>query len=200
VYDGERRWIGPFDSRFIPVTHSCPRLRHRVSHAGQHHPAATKLDLTPVDGRKTDLALIGEIAKRSGSVKLLLSDSTSAERPGFTPSESTVGATMRSIAARLPDRRFIIASFASHLHRVQQVYEADRRRPPHRVPWPVELHNIALARGWASSTVDRIIDIEEVPPGRYASCAPDRRVSRSALSLMAAHEPNTSRSATTTSS
>ncbi len=127
VHDGERRMIGPFDCEFIPVTHSVP---HAFATA-YHTPAGTilhsgdfKLDLTPVDGRKTDLALIGEIAKRRGGIKLLLSDSTNAEKPGFTASETTVGTAMRNVFRDHPDRRFIVASFASHLHRVQQVVEA----------------------------------------------------------------------------
>ena len=53
-----------------------------------------------------------------------MSDSTNAERPGFTPSESTVGAAMRSLFREYPDKRFIVTSFASHLHRVQQVAQA----------------------------------------------------------------------------
>ena len=57
-------------------------------------------------------------------MKLLLSDSTNAERPGFTPSESTVGDTMRSVFRDYPNQRLIVASFASHLHRVRQVAEA----------------------------------------------------------------------------
>src|SRR5215217_8852795 len=88
VHDGERRMIGPFDCEFIPVTHSVP---HAFATA-YHTPAGTilhsgdfKLDPTPVDGRTTDLSLMGAIAKRSGGVKLLMSDSTNACRPGFTP-------------------------------------------------------------------------------------------------------------------
>ena len=102
----------------------------RVRPTAYHTPAGTilhsgdfKLDLTPVDGRKTDLALIGEIAKRSGGIKLLLSDSTNAEKPGFTPSETTVGVSMRNVFRDFTDRRFIVACFSSHLHRVQQVTE-----------------------------------------------------------------------------
>ena len=102
VHDGERRSIGPFDCEFIPVTHSVP---HAFATA-YHTPAGTilhsgdfKLDPTPVDGRKTDLSLMGAIADRAGGVKLLMSDSTNACRPGFTPSESTVGDSLR---ARVP--------------------------------------------------------------------------------------------------
>ena len=128
VHDGERRMIGPFDCEFIPVTHSVP---HAFATA-YHTPAGTilhsgdfKLDLTPVDGRKTDLALIGEIAKREGGVKLLLSDSTNAEPPRV----HAVGVDGRRHAcdrcsATIPTAGSSSRRFASHLHRVQQVAEA----------------------------------------------------------------------------
>ena len=131
VHDGERRHIGPFDCEFIPVTHSVPHaLRHRVPHARGHDPAQRRLQARPDAGRRSQdrPRVIGEIAEREGGVKLLLSDSTNAERPGFTPSEKTVGDTLRSVFRDYPDQRLIVASFASHLHRVQQV--AERRSPP----------------------------------------------------------------------
>ena len=105
VHDGERRRIGPFDCQFIPVTHSVPHgfaIAFFTPAGTIMHSGDFKLDLTPVDGRRTDLALLGEIARRDGGVRLLLSDSTNAERPGFTPSESTVGAAMRSLFRELP--------------------------------------------------------------------------------------------------
>src|SRR5215218_2433234 len=198
VRDGERRSIGPFDCEFIPVTHSVP---HAFATA-YHTPAGTilhsgdfKLDLTPVDGRKTDLALIGEIVKRTGGVKLLLSDSTNAERPGFTPSETTVGATMRAMFRDYPQRRVIVASFASHLHRVQQVCEA-AVNAGRRIAFLGRsmTQNVALGRemGVLDIPAARIIDIEEVP--RYAPgevcvvCTGSQGEPLSALALMAAHE------------
>src|SRR4029077_14023591 len=69
-------------------------------------------------------ALLGRIGSRDGGVRLLMSDSTNAERPGFTPSESTVGAAMRALFREYPNKRFIVTSFSSHLHRVQQVADA----------------------------------------------------------------------------
>jgi ribonuclease J len=127
VHDGERRRIGPFDCQFVPVTHSVPHgfATAFFTPAGTIlHTGDFKIDLTPVDGRRTDLALLGEIARREGGVRLLLSDSTNAERPGYTPSESTVGTTLRALFREHPTKRLIVTSFASHLHRVQQVAEA----------------------------------------------------------------------------
>ena len=198
VHDGERRSIGPFDCEFIPVTHSVP---HAFATA-YHTPAGTilhsgdfKLDPTPVDGRKTDLSLMGAIADRAGGVKLLMSDSTNACRPGFTPSESTVGDSLRAVFRDFPDQRVIVASFASHLHRVKQVAEqavAAGRRIVFLGRSMV--NNVALGRemGLLQVPSDRVIDIEEVP--RYAPgevciiCTGSQGEPMAALSLMAAHE------------
>ena len=95
VIDGERRQIGPFEVEFIPVTHSVPHGFATAFHTPQGvilHSGDFKIDLTPVDGRLTDLARIGTLAAGPG-IRLLLSDSTNAEEPGFTDSESQVGAT-----------------------------------------------------------------------------------------------------------
>src|SRR5262249_16826158 len=104
------------------VTHSVPHslaVAYSTPAGTILHTGDFKLDLTPVDGRRTDLARLGEIARRG--VRLLLSDSTNAERPGFTASEATIGVVMRDLFRAYDDRRFIVASFASHLHRVEQV-------------------------------------------------------------------------------
>src|SRR6266700_2268752 len=169
VSDGERRRIGPFDCQFVPVTHSVP---HSMATA-YFTPAGTilhtgdfKLDLNPVDGRKTDLALMGEIARRDGGVRLLMADSTNAERPGFTPSESTVGAAMRSLFREYPDKRFIVTSFSSHLHRVQQVAQAaianDRKIA---FVGRSMIQNISMARerGFIDIPDWAVIDIDEAP-------------------------------------
>jgi ribonuclease J len=91
VEDGERRRIGPFDVEFLPVTHSVPHGFATAFHTPQGvilHSGDWKLDLTPVDGRVTDLARIGGIADEEG-VRLLLSDSTNAEEAGHSRSERT---------------------------------------------------------------------------------------------------------------
>src|SRR5262249_57635874 len=93
VQDGERRRIGPFDVQFIPVTHSVPYGFATAFHTPQGtilHTGDFKLDLTPVDGRLTDLARIRAIAKDPG-IRLLLSDSTNDAEAGQTRSQLTVG-------------------------------------------------------------------------------------------------------------
>jgi len=126
VSDGERRRVGPFDIEFIPVTHSVPHGFATAWHTPQGvvlHTGDFKLDLTPVDGRRTDLARIGSLSKNEG-IRLLLSDSTNAEEHGHAPSETEIGATLRAIFAANEGRRIITASFASHIHRIQQIANA----------------------------------------------------------------------------
>jgi ribonuclease J len=198
VADGERRRIGPVECQFVPVTHSVPEgfaVAFFTPAGTIVHTGDFKLDLTPVDGRRTDLALLGELARRDGGVRMLLSDSTNAERPGFTPSEATVGVAMRALFREHPDKRFIVTSFASHLHRVQQVAQAAiaHGRKIAVVGRSME-QNVALARerGVIDIPVNAIIDIEET--ARYAPgeicvvCTGSQGEPMSALSLMAAHE------------
>src|SRR3954470_20342164 len=101
VGDGERRRIGPFDVEFIPVTHSVPHGFATAFHTPQGtilHTGDFKLDLTPVDGRLTDLARMGALADGPG-IRVLLSDSTNAEEPGHTVSERNVGGVLRALFA-----------------------------------------------------------------------------------------------------
>jgi ribonuclease J len=126
VADGERRKIGPFDVEFIPVTHSVPHGFATAFHTPQGvilHTGDWKLDLTPVDGRLTDLARMGSIAYESG-VRLLLGDSTNADSHGHSRSEKTVGGVLYDLFHEHEGRRIVIACFASHIHRVQQIADA----------------------------------------------------------------------------
>jgi ribonuclease J len=126
VNDGERRRIGPCDVEFIPVTHSVPNAFAIAFHTPQGvilHSGDFKLDLQPVDGRRTDLSRMGELASTEG-IRLLLSDSTNAEEAGFSESESSVGVTLRRVFAEQKGKRIVVACFASHMHRVQQIIDA----------------------------------------------------------------------------
>jgi ribonuclease J len=124
--DGERRRIGPFDCEFIPVTHSVPGGLISAIGTPQGlilHSSDFKLDLHPVDGRRTDLRRIGSLAHDPG-IKLMLADSTNAEVPGSTKSETEIGRVLEEVFREQEGRRIITASFASHLHRVQQIANA----------------------------------------------------------------------------
>jgi ribonuclease J len=126
VRDGERRRIGPFDVEFIPVTHSVPYGFATAFHTPQGvilHSGDFKIDLTPVDGRLTDLGRIGAIASDEG-IRLLLSDSTNADEHGHSKSERTVGGVLYDLFHQYEGRRIITTCFASHVHRVQQIADA----------------------------------------------------------------------------
>ena len=126
VADGERQRIGPFDCEFLPVTHSVPGGVITAIGTPQGvllHSCDFKLDFFPVDGRRTDLARIGAISVDPG-VRLLLADSTNAEQPGSSRSESDIGPVLAGVFAAQAGRRIITACFASHLHRVQQIIAA----------------------------------------------------------------------------
>ncbi len=126
VRDNEIVDIGPFRVEFVPVTHSVPHGHAIAVHTNQGlvlHSGDYKLDLTPVDSRRTDLARLGHLATEHG-IRLLLADSTNAEEPGYAPSETSVGSVLRTLMVEHADRRIITASFASHLHRIQQIADA----------------------------------------------------------------------------
>jgi ribonuclease J len=174
VRDGERRQIGSFDVEFIPVTHSVPHAHAVAVHSAQGvilHSGDFKLDLTPVDGRLTDLARIGTLATTEG-VRLLMADSTNAEEKGYAPSERDVGAVLRTIFMGQEGRRVITASFASHIHRIQQI--ADAAIASGRVVATLGLSvrkNVRLARDLGILRIpdDRLIDVEQAadyPPDR----------------------------------
>jgi ribonuclease J len=174
VADGERRMIGPFDVEFIPVTHSVPHAHAIAVHTPQGvilHSGDFKLDLTPVDGRRTDLARLGAIASTEG-IRLLLADSTNAEEHGHAPSETSVGSVLRALFAEQRGQRIITASFASHLHRIQQI--ADAAVAEGRVVATLGLSmkkNVRMGRDLGvfnipdASLVD-IEDIDKYPPGK----------------------------------
>ncbi len=174
VHDGERRQIGPFDVEFIPVTHSVPHAHAIALHTPQGvvlHSGDFKLDLTPVDGRLTDLGRIGAIASNEG-IRLLMADSTNAEEHGYAPSETSVGSVLRQLFMEQPDRRINTASFASHLHRIQQI--ADAAVATGRVVATLGLSmkkNVRMGRDLGilkipdASLID-VDDIDQYPPGK----------------------------------
>src|SRR3954466_768553 len=124
VAEGERTGIGPWGLEFFAVNHSIPDALAVAIRAGGHtvlHTGDFKMDQTPLDGRLTDLPGFSRLGDEG--VDLLLSDSTNAEVGGFIPSERDVGKVVADVITRATGR-IIVACFASHVHRVQQVLDA----------------------------------------------------------------------------
>jgi ribonuclease J len=124
VTEGERTEIGPWGLEFFAVNHSIPdALAVGIRVGGQTvlHTGDFKMDQTPLDGRLTDLPGFSRLGDEG--VDLLLADSTNAEVNGFLPSERTVGQVVTDVIHKARGR-IIVACFASHVHRVQQVLDA----------------------------------------------------------------------------
>jgi ribonuclease J len=124
VREGERTGVGAWNLEFFAVNHSIPDALAVAITAGEQtvlHTGDFKMDQTPLDGRLTDLPGFSRLGDRG--VDLLLADSTNAEVPGFIPSERDVGKVVADVIHKAPGR-IIVACFASHVHRVQQVLDA----------------------------------------------------------------------------
>ena len=124
VSPGEQVTLGKFGIEFYPVCHSIPDSVGLIIHTPVGiivHSGDFKLDYTPVSGKPTDLSRLAQLGAQG--VLLLLSDSTYAELPGYTPSEKVVGETLDHIMADAPGR-VIVTTFSSLISRIQQVIDA----------------------------------------------------------------------------
>ena len=128
VHAGSTVRLGCFSVEFIHVNHSiadacCLAINTPVGmvvHSGDF-----KLDITPIDGEMMNITRLGELGKKG--VLLLMCESTNAERPGHTPSEKKVGKSLEYIFTANPDKRIVIATFSSNVHRVQQIINVSAR-------------------------------------------------------------------------
>jgi ribonuclease J len=123
VHAGMTEDIGPFTVEFVAVNHSIPDALAVAIHTSAGtvlHTGDFKMDQLPLDGRITDLRAFASLGERG--VDLFLVDSTNADVPGFTPSEREIMPVLDRVF-RQTKRRVIVASFASHVHRVQQVID-----------------------------------------------------------------------------
>lgn len=187
--------LGPFHLEFLEVSHSIP---DGVG-IGIHTPVGTvvhsgdfKLDQTPVDKRPTAIQRFAELGR--GGVLLLLSDSTNADIPGFTGPERSVGEKLDSIFALAPGR-VIVASFASHIHRIQQVIDTAARHGRSLAivgRSMVKNVNIAANLGYLripDGLLVRPHDLSLLPPDRVAVlCTGSQGEPLSALARMAARD------------
>ncbi|CAA9384302.1 MAG: Ribonuclease J (endonuclease and 5' exonuclease) [uncultured Nocardioides sp.] len=124
VKEGDRISFGPFDLEFVAVNHSIPdalAVAIRTEAGLVLHTGDFKMDQLPLDGRITDLRAFARLGEEG--VDLFLTDSTNAEVPGFTTAEQDISPVLDRVFAK-SSQRIIVACFASHVHRVQQVLDA----------------------------------------------------------------------------
>lgn len=185
--------IGSFDCRFVAMAHSIPDAMSVILDTPEGRILYTgdfKLDDNPIDGRYTDLETLGRLGAEG--VDLLLGDSTNAERPGRTPSESIVGDGLRAIF-KGATRRIVLACFASNLHRVQQVVEiAEEMGRKVSFVGRSMVANVEVGRelGYLKVSSDTIVDIDSLgsfaPEDTVVVCTGSQGEPLSALSLIAA--------------
>ncbi|GGU30119.1 ribonuclease J [Nocardioides albus] len=124
VREGETITFGPFELEFVAVNHSIPDALAVAIRTGAGlvlHTGDFKMDQLPLDGRITDLRAFARLGEEG--VDLFLTDSTNAEVPGFTTAEKKIAPAIEQVF-RESDQRIIVACFASHVHRVQQVLDS----------------------------------------------------------------------------
>jgi ribonuclease J len=170
VREGQRERLGPFDCEFLSVNHSIPdalAVAIRTPAGLVLHTGDFKMDQLPLDGRLTDLGGFARLGAEG--IDLLMSDSTNAEVPGFVTSEREIAPVLRRVFEQAR-RRVIVACFASHVHRVQQVLDAAEQF--HRKVGFVGrsmVRNMGAARdlGYLRVPADMLVDareIDELPP------------------------------------
>jgi len=200
VREGETTTVGPWGLQFYAVNHSIPDALAVAIRVGNHsvlHTGDFKMDQTPLDGRLTDLPGFSRLGDEG--VDLLLADSTNAEVPGFLPSERDVGRVIADVITKATGR-VIVACFASHVHRVQQVLDAATATDRHvALVGRSMVRNMQIARELGLLHVrDRaLIDLaeaEELPSRRVVLVSTGSQGEPlSALSLMSNREHPTVR-------
>ena len=192
VEAGERIKADPFDIEFVAMNHSIPdglAVALHTSHGTILHTGDFKLDQTPIDGRPTDLPHLAALGDEG--VALVLADSTNAEVSGLIPSERVVGHTLEETFAE-SSGRIIVTTFASHIHRVQQVLNATievGRKACFVGRSMVRNSQIARELGYLHYEDDDIVDLDEVDAmprdGVVIICTGSQGEPFAALSLMA---------------
>jgi ribonuclease J len=192
VREGQVERFGPFECEFVAVNHSIPdalAVAVRTSAGTVLHTGDFKLDQLPLDGRLTDLRAFARLGE--AGVDLFMVDSTNAEVPGFTTSEREIAPVLDRVFAQAR-RRIIVASFASHVHRVQQVLDAaDAHGRKVALVGRSMVRNMGVARDLGYLTVPDglLVDIKEVddlPDDRVVlMCTGSQGEPMAALSRMA---------------
>ncbi len=168
VREGDTLRLGPFDLEFVSVNHSIPdalAVAIRTRAGTVLHTGDFKMDQLPLDGRLTDLRAFARLGEEG--VDLFLTDSTNADVPGFTVAERNISPVLDSVFAA-SEQRIIVACFASHVHRVQQVMDASVRHG-RKVAYVGRsmVRNMGVARdlGYLRVPPNTLVDLREV--GNY---------------------------------
>ena len=170
VREGQRERLGPFECEFLAVNHSIPDALAVAVRTGAGlllHTGDFKMDQLPLDGRLTDLGGFARLGEEG--VDLLLCDSTNAEVPGFVTPERNIKPVLRQVVADAR-RRVIVACFASHVHRVQQVLDVAAehgRRVAFVGRSMVRNMNVARDLGYLTIPPGLMVDlaaIDDLPP------------------------------------
>jgi ribonuclease J len=195
VKEGQTERIGPFDCSFLAVNHSIPDALAVVIKTGAGtvlHTGDFKMDQLPLDGRLTDLAGVSQLGE--SGLDLVLVDSTNAEVPGFVASEREIMPALDRAFATA-QRRLIVASFASHVHRIQQVLDcAVKHKRKVAFIGRSMVRNMGVARdlGYLKVPDGLVIDakvIEELPPEQVVLvCTGSQGEPMAALSRMASRD------------
>ena len=163
---GERVSLGSFKVEFIHTNHSIADAVAIALHTPAGvilHTGDFKIDPTPIDGGMIDLARIGELGNKG--VLALMSDSTNSDRPGFTMSERSIGKTFDSLFERGADKRIIVATFASNVHRVQQIVNSAHkygRKVAVSGRSMTNVLNAAIELGYMDIPKNTLIELDEV--------------------------------------
>lgn len=195
VEAGETVQLGAFKVEFIHSTHSIADAVSLALHTPVGviiHTSDFKIDYTPIEGKPIDLARFAELGNKG--VLLLMCDSTNVERTGFTMSERTVGETFEEIFINAKSR-IIVASFASNVHRIQQVIDASckfNRKVTVVGRSMVNVVKVAMELGYLNVPEGTMIDVDMIdkyPPERIVIITTGSQGEpMSALSRMAASE------------
>ena len=166
VNAGDHVRLGSMNAEFIHVNHSIAdacALAIRTPLGIVLHTGDFKLDTTPIDGEMMDLVRLGEIGREG--VLLMMCESTNAERPGHTPSEKKVGASLEYIFSTHEKKRVIIATFSSNVHRVQQIINASaahKRKVAITGRSMLNIVSAAIELGYMTVPKGVLIDINDV--------------------------------------
>jgi ribonuclease J len=165
VKEGQVEQLGPFQCEFVAVNHSIPdalAVFIRTEGGSVLHTGDFKMDQLPLDGRTTDLRHFARLGEEG--VDLFLVDSTNADVPGFTTSEAEIGPTLEALFGKA-NKRIIVASFSSHVHRVQQVLNAAVKHD-RKVAFVGRsmVRNMAIAEklGYLHVPADVLVDLKNV--------------------------------------